>query len=536
MGYARIVSGGPSGRYVIECDYGSEARTSVLAALAALLVQMDLKISEATVKLADATAAANEKRAAVQVATDQVVASFSFLGVPSAIAVNAFNLARRQLMFYDQPETDARIRLEQLQLQRADVVKQIAEWQAFDPLRMKSAWCTDYTEDASGYVATIDVNGESDLTLVQAGGRSWKPADGVMTAREIMSPSQLFFNAAIEPGWQKFLPTYRWGIITALNHDANTAGVSLFDAKSSDSQRLGINQSGELSAVPVRYMTCNSRAFQVGDRVVVEFLGQIWALPTVVGFLDNPKPCSTTVGLFYTRGYLPLDFGNPSLISSQDKNIGDTWDAVTAPTPTGIQKFMGWNDAVATLSRSDGTVTASITKFANYALAPTVQVDIEWTLNLTPVGAPYLLDDEIFYGVVQNATIDITITRTIITTPSSGAVFTSPAYVSRTYPIWSGWYIDGATTAQIFLGLTDPGADPSAYPFGPLEFNPADIVAPAGQAFTFSMPSSSNAYTVTGDASGTFPFPSGTHLPATATGIGSASITYPPTTWSATYP
>jgi hypothetical protein len=187
-----------------------------------------------------------------------------------------------------------RLKLQSLQFERAQAVRRAAYWQAFNPIETRGAWCADLTENApaGSYVATLDIPGESNLLLIAPGARGWTPSDGVLTAREIMSPAQAFLNAAILPGVQKFRPTYRWGTITAISYATNRCSVSLAPAVSS-AQGLGVNLVSSLTNVPVVYSTCNAGAFLVGDRVVVEFQGQSWSAPKVIGFLDNPKPCFT---------------------------------------------------------------------------------------------------------------------------------------------------------------------------------------------------------------------------------------------------
>ncbi|HUT44284.1 MAG TPA: hypothetical protein VMW95_08085, partial [Desulfobacterales bacterium] len=44
--------------------------------------------------------------------------------------------------------------------------------------------------------------------------------------------------------------------------------------------------------VPFEYMDCNGGAFTNNDEVIVEFTGQDWANPKVIGFKANPVPCS----------------------------------------------------------------------------------------------------------------------------------------------------------------------------------------------------------------------------------------------------
>lgn len=119
--------------------------------------------------------------------------------------------------------------------------------------------------------------------------------DGYVRARELMSPAQAFFNAALLPGWQRWRPTYRWGVLSGINWDDDTADVQLAEALSS-AQRLPVNHAASLSAVPVSYMHCDARCFSLGERVVVRFRGQEWSEPEVIGYLDTPRPCPPTFG------------------------------------------------------------------------------------------------------------------------------------------------------------------------------------------------------------------------------------------------
>jgi len=127
--------------------------------------------------------------------------------------------------------------------------------------------------------------------------------DGAFLDRALVSPAQSYFNAAIFPGWQKWLPTYRWGIASNVDETSNTMDVTL-GAATSSAQRLNVNKESFLSRVPVVYMTCHAAAFQDGDRVVVAFANQSFESPTVIGFLDNPVECrpwpeSVVMDLFF---------------------------------------------------------------------------------------------------------------------------------------------------------------------------------------------------------------------------------------------
>jgi hypothetical protein len=143
-------------------------------------------------------------------------------------------------------------------------------------------------------VATLDIPGESSLLLIAPAGRTYIPSlDGVLTARELMSPAQVFFNAAILPGWQIDRPTYRWGTLTFIDWDGNTGNVNMGEAVSS-AKRLPVNARATLAGVVFKYMQTNCRAFNDDSRVVLD-LRDGWDSPRIIGFLDNPRPDPPTL-------------------------------------------------------------------------------------------------------------------------------------------------------------------------------------------------------------------------------------------------
>lgn len=70
--------------------------------------------------------------------------------------------------------------------------------------------------------------------------------------------------------------------------------------------------STRLESVSIEYMSCNSAAFADGDRVVVEFEGQDWSSPKVVGFESEPAQCGylwiTAVPKRYSNGFIQSDY------------------------------------------------------------------------------------------------------------------------------------------------------------------------------------------------------------------------------------
>ena len=230
------------------------------------------------------------------------------------------------------------------------------------------------------------------------------PGDGVFLDRSLLSPAQAYFNAAIFPGWQKWMPTYRWGTASDVDDDANTMTVTLGSATSS-AQSLGVNSQAVLYRVPITYMTCNSNAFFDGDRVVVQFENQQLASPRVIGFLDNPKEC--ILHNYIITGY------DGVIESYLGKKAGFEIPPHTAPraeelTPSNIEYygeravgvFLGWFKTVGIgadplvpyttsyildglrVSRSDPISTVGPTVYtANYYLFPQFITGQYWDLE-----------------------------------------------------------------------------------------------------------------------------------------------------------
>lgn len=157
-----------------------------------------------------------------------------------------------------------------------------------------SAWCADLTEDIAGDVGTIEVPGERGVVQIQPGYEDNSTydstRDGQLQPSIASTPAATFYNLAMLPGWQKWKPTYRYGVILNIDTDANTCDVKLDEVESSQ-QNLNINQELNLTGISVSYMSCDSIAFEDGDSVLVKFEGQTWDGAQVVGFKDNPKPC-----------------------------------------------------------------------------------------------------------------------------------------------------------------------------------------------------------------------------------------------------
>lgn len=310
MGKATIVSGGADGLYQVELDYGNATKTARLAAIDARLAALVGLIAQALQNLNTQEYTGAQVEAEVESAITAYVAAAQALGALASDADPAVLKALQEAVkntlkihadavkrLAEAIRKTAPLRLvwQALKAEQVQLQKDRAKWADLKLTETVPAWCADLTEGASGEVATIEIPGESKLVLIAPAAPPSVDADGLLTAREVQSPEQVFFNAAVLPGWQKFNPTYRRGTVTAVDEDADTVDVALDTADVSSAQGLMINQAPDLAAVPVVYMECNAGAFVVGDRCVVRFMGQDWARPRVVGFVAEPKSCGPTL-------------------------------------------------------------------------------------------------------------------------------------------------------------------------------------------------------------------------------------------------
>jgi hypothetical protein len=169
-----------------------------------------------------------------------------------------------------------------------------------------ATFCVDYSKELRGAVGTIETHGEVGQSpfhkvLIQPGWEEKNtydpPTDGILATIPEQFPEQWLVNTMLYPGWQRWKTMFRIGKILDINQEADLAKVELDDAFSSavlDGKKLDINDPEQkiLEDIPIEYMNCHSDAFDVDDRVVVEFVDQSWAgQKKIIGFESNPKAC-----------------------------------------------------------------------------------------------------------------------------------------------------------------------------------------------------------------------------------------------------
>jgi len=168
---------------------------------------------------------------------------------------------------------------------RQNQLEQVPEGREMD------LWCADYSVELTGEVGLVDINDEGGQgTLIQPGfedGAVYDAArDGALFPNLAQSGPQIYLNAALLPGVQKWRPRYRIGTITKLNGDVCNMDL---DPAQSSAQNLSINQAETLQQVPIKYMDCDGLVFEEDDRVLVRFTQ---SGPLVVGFAENPRACT----------------------------------------------------------------------------------------------------------------------------------------------------------------------------------------------------------------------------------------------------
>lgn len=235
----------------------------------------------------------------------------------------------------------AELRVAELIAENLSVLKRRAQLEAVPEGRELELWCADYTLDLSGEVGLVDVNDEGGRgTIIQPGyageGVYSAARDGALFPNIAQSGPQIFFNAAVLPGVQKWLPRYRVGEITKIQADTCTV---LLDPAKSSAQQLNINKAGTLADIPIVYMDCDGSAFQKGDRVLVRFTANG---PLVVGFEKEPVPC-TLFGFVFEPAKYDGVVGTQYI--AQKETYGEPFESSGTPINPPLGTAGGTNNA-----------------------------------------------------------------------------------------------------------------------------------------------------------------------------------------------
>lgn len=293
MGRGTILANLGDGQYTIKLDFGESRLAAQILLLTGANTDLDAQIAAQQVKVNQAQAALNASNAALSAAINAYIA-----GNSSSNLLPAIETAKLDQVAKEEALRTETVAIGKLQSAKANNLRKIDDLNSYRASLTLNAWCADYTDAASGEVATLEIPNEPQKVLIAPGGRLPVASDGELRMRALMTPEQAYYNAAILPGWQKFKPTYRSGTIMAINGD--TADVALDEAKSSAGGiadiglaniEFDVNQTTTLTNIPIVYQDCNGTAFEVGDAVVIQFMAQNWSAPRIIGFLSNPRQC-----------------------------------------------------------------------------------------------------------------------------------------------------------------------------------------------------------------------------------------------------
>ena len=281
MATATILAHLGDGQYTVQVERN-------LACLEAVLAVIVARLAEIEAKLTDLAAQKTEKESEIAAIQAQISALIDANDIRAIMPLFAAGF-EAQAELGDIIYSIAAANMQKLQLMKRRNV--LESTQALEDIR--DVWCADLTEDLSGEVPTCEVNGELTHAILYPGqSPAAPPADhGGLVPVIGQTAAQAALNFCIHPGWQKWKPTYRIGIITSIDYDDDTCSLTLDLFNKSHYQNLNINQTDTLESVPISYMTCNAAAFEVDDRVLVRFDGQDWTAPRVIGFESEPQPC-----------------------------------------------------------------------------------------------------------------------------------------------------------------------------------------------------------------------------------------------------
>lgn len=279
MGSATIKTNLGAGQYIVELTKSQAAIVSQKTSLTTRKTEIDSSIAAKEIELAALNVTMNEKYEALKTA----VGDYAVADPPTKALKKAVTDAQKAYITAQSNWNKKQTEINLLGLELVSINKRLEEIETALAVESRTVWCVDYSTALTGSVGTIEINGEADAINIMPGGAT---GAGLLQHPLAMTPSGVFVNSAKLPAWQKWMPTYRAGVITSIS--GNTCNVAL-DAALSSAQSIDINQADALTNVTIKYMTCDGLIFQVGDHVVVQFVGQSQSSPKIVGFVSNPR-------------------------------------------------------------------------------------------------------------------------------------------------------------------------------------------------------------------------------------------------------
>lgn len=306
MSKAIVISHSGHGQYVVDVVYNTEYLQQLISKLDEEYTRLLINdLPDATVESSSTLSVLQAAQADVDLAiftynltqTDENLQEIQRLTIEAAEKSKAYKIAKRAL---DAIKT------------RMDAIRRrLNNLRSNDQERKRDLlWCVDLADGKKDRklfrpgdeVGVIEISGDADTgqCLLPSYAPGWDydvNTDGFLANINGLTPFEFLYNWTLLSGWQKWDFRYRSGEIIDGNPDDGWT-VRLDNTKSSQ-QGLEVNTitSGRLlEGIHASYMSCDDYAFGIGDHVIVDIT--ISGAPTataidgtIIGFVDNPKPC-----------------------------------------------------------------------------------------------------------------------------------------------------------------------------------------------------------------------------------------------------
>ncbi|MCE0760664.1 hypothetical protein LWH94_15845 [Marinobacter sp. G11] len=311
MGKVRIIGGGRAGLYGVEPVYHRKQYEQRKADIEERIDAYSEKQSEAEESLDGAKADYDTAAEAVDQLMAEWVAAYNGTAAPGAPAPSMEDLdkavaeASRLALLV----SEYRRQVERWKATIKNLEAELQEMEDADDAPALAAWCADFTETLppGAEVASIEIPGEPQRLMIypQAMGEGGHDAgrDGQLVPRAWQVPAQVFFNAAILPGWQRHV--YRhvpmrvsedatayavtgYGALYRITGDqaerTDTLSCLLHEPERSSAMDLPVRPSDEpIQGAIAEYMDRDADAFIAGDRVIYDRIKS-----AVIGFQEHP--------------------------------------------------------------------------------------------------------------------------------------------------------------------------------------------------------------------------------------------------------
>jgi predicted transglutaminase-like cysteine proteinase len=235
VGSATVKTNLGEGQYIVELTKSQAAITAQKTSLTTRKTEIEAAIAAKEIELAALNVTMNEKYEALKTA----VGDYAVADPPTKALRKAVTDAQKAYITAQSNCNKKQTEINLLGLELASVNKRLAEIETALTVESRTVWCADYSTALTGSVGTIEINGEAGQINIVPEGKS---GIGLLQHPLAMTPSGVFYNWALLPAWQKWKPTYRVGIITAVDKADGKVDVGIPDQYS---EGLMINQGGE---------------------------------------------------------------------------------------------------------------------------------------------------------------------------------------------------------------------------------------------------------------------------------------------------